>query len=163
MRRAAPLIIAGGFACLAVSASAQSATCARDLTVDELREVNSETAARANEFKDAFSRMTLDKATATISTVGATLMGSELANEIAATVDGRRHMVLLRDQVEPAAARELVISRLAAQMRDAGNRARKVSISYGQVSRMAYVQEVKDLAASSMEYADTLARRWSCQ
>ena len=162
MRRTRLFLIAGALACFVSCASAQSANCARDLTVDELRQVNSETAARANEFKDAFGRMTLDKATATVSTVGATLMGSELANELAATVDGLRHMVLLRDQVEPP-AREVVISRLAAQMRDAGNRARKVSISYGQVSRMAYVQEVKDLAASSMEYADTLARRWSCQ
>jgi hypothetical protein len=163
MRQAAPLIITGVFACLVASASAQNANCARDLTVDELRQVSSETAARANEFKDAFARMTLDKATATVSTVGATLVGSELANELSATVDGLKHMVLLRDQVEPASARETVIARLAAQMRDAGNRARKVSISYGQVSRMAYVEEVKDLAASSMEYADTLARRWSCQ
>lgn len=154
--------MAGLLACLASAASAQSANCARDLTVDELRQVNSETAALVNEFKDAFERMTLDKATATVSTVGATLMGSELANELAATADGLRHMVLLRDQVE-APVREMVISRLAAQMRDAGNRARKVSMTYGQVSRMAYVQEVKDLAASSMEYADTLARRWSCQ
>ena len=162
MRRTQPFIIAGALFCFVSCASAQSTNCARDLTVDELRQVHSETAARANEFKDAFERMALDKATATISTVGATLMGSELANELAATVEGLGHMVLLRDQVEPI-AREVVISRLAAQMRDAGSRARKVSISYGQVSRMAYVQEVKDLAASGMEYADTLARRWSCQ
>jgi len=162
MRQNRIFIIAGVLTCLASSALAQSSNCARDLTVDDLRQVDSETAAQASEFKAAFGRMTLDKATATISTVGATLMGSELANELAATSDGLMHMARLRDEVEPA-TREVVISRLAAQMRDAGNRARKVSIAYGQVARMAYVQEVKDLASSSMEYADTLARRWSCQ
>jgi hypothetical protein len=148
---------------VASAVQAQSSNCARDLTLDELRLASAETRAWSNEFREAFGRLTLEKSTSTVSTVGATLVGSELANELSATVEGLRHMVLLRDQAEIAPVREVVISRLAAQMRDAGLRARKVSMSYGQVSRMAFAQEVQDLAVSSMEYADTLSRRWSCQ
>lgn len=158
-------LLSGAAACVLFSgaAAAQPTVCARNLSVDELREAGSEAAALSDEFKTAFAGMTLDRATATVSTVGATLVGSSLANEVSATVDGLRHMVLLRDQVHAPAEREMVLSSLSAQLSDAGVRARKVSIAYGQVARMAYVKEVQELASGAMVYADGLARRWSCR
>ena len=163
MQRSIQLLTGLAAACLVSAAMAQGNNCARDLTQDELRQVTAETTAMATEFREAFNRMKLDTATSTVSTVGATLVGGSLASEVAASVDGLKHMVLLRDQIEPAAAREAVISRLAVAMKDASNRARKVSMAYGQVSRMAHVKEVQDLAANGMAYADNLSRHWGCQ
>lgn len=148
---------------VATEAHAQeNSNCARNLMVAELNEAEAESAALSREFREAFAAMTLDKATGTVSTVGATLLGSSLANEVAAVAEGLRHMVTLRDET-PALAREAVVGRLMLHLKDAGRRVRHVSMSYGQVARMANLPEVQGLAANAMQFTDTLSKRWSCQ
>jgi hypothetical protein len=147
----------------AASAMAQSYPCAQALQAQALKDATAEASALSVEFKDAFNQLPLDKATSNISTIGATMVGHAMSNEVCATIDGLRNLVSLRDQFPVAGGRETVLAQLNLAMREASNRMRKVSIAYGQVSRMAAVKEVQDLAGNGLAFADGLSKQWTCQ
>jgi hypothetical protein len=154
------------FVVLVASASgamAQVFPCAQALQAQALKDSTAEAAALSVEFKNAFNQLPLDKATSNISTIGATMVGHAMSNEVSATVDGLRYLVALRDQFPVNGGRETVLAQLNVAMRDASNRMRKVSIAYGQVSRMAAVKEVQDLAGNGLAFADGLSKQWTCQ
>lgn len=142
---------------------AQGFPCAQELRAQSLKEAGNEASALASDFKNAFNALPMDKATSNISTIGATMVGHAMANEVSATVDGLRNLASLREQFPVAGGREAVLAQLDVAMREASNRMRKLSISYGQVSRMAAVKEVQDLAGNGLVFADTLSRLWTCQ
>lgn len=156
------LLGAAAIVVMAAGAAAQSRNCARNLTLDNLRLADAEALALANDFRDAFAGMNLDTATSTVSTVGATLMGNALAREVSATIDGLRHLVYLRDEA-PLEMREIIVDRLAVAMGAAGKRMHKVANSYGQVSLMSNLDNVRALAEDSEQFAGTFAKRWSCE
>ena len=147
----------------ATGVMAQSYPCAQALQAQALKGATDEATALSVDFKNAFNQLPLDKATSNISTIGATMVGHAMSNEVSATIDGLRNLVALRDQFPVANGRETVLAQLNMAMRDASNRMRKVSIAYGQVSRMAAVKEVQDLAGNGLAFADGLSKQWTCQ
>lgn len=162
MRRTFTAALGALLMSLAMTVAAQPASCARALQLQDLAEAGNEALALANDFKVAFAAMRLDGSTASASTVGATIMGSAMANEAGATINGLLHLVRLRDKVQDSDARGDILSQLDSAMSDSSKRMRRVSESYGKVARMTAETEVKELATSAMAYADGLALAWSC-
>lgn len=152
------LLIANGSA----ASAAESASCARGLQSQDLVEAGNEALALANDFRTAFSAMKLDGSSSAASAVGATVMGSAMANEAGATISGLTHLVRLRDRVQDPIARGDVLSQLGIAMSESSRRMRRMSESYGKVARMAGAKDVQDLATGAMAYADGLALAWSC-
>lgn len=144
------------------ASAAESASCARSLQAQDLVEAGNEALALAGDFKMAFSTMKLDGSVSVASAVGATVMGSALANEAGATVAGLMHLVRLRDRVQDPVSRGDVLSQLSLAMTESSRRMRRMSESYGKVARMAGAKDVQDLASGAMSYADNLALAWSC-
>lgn len=142
---------------------AHAAGCSAGLTTADLTEVVSESASLSDDFRKAFLSIPLDGQTATTQTVGATLVGSSMANEIAATAEGLRQLVTLRDRFVGHPAMSAVQAQLESAMREASARVRRVSMRYGSSAKMAGLQSVRDLAAEGMQFADGLATTWSCQ
>ena len=147
----------------AVTCAFGQETCAKDLEADELTATINRAVGITSAFRDAFSNMTLDTATSTVSTVGATLVGGAMAHELAAVAEGLRQVVRVRDRLSERNAREIAMTQLRAAMAEAGIRARRVSAGYGGVVRMSASPEVRQLAVDGMLFADGLSRRWSCQ
>lgn len=164
MRGRYVLAALAAFSCSSAAlAQGKTYACAQGLQLAALASVSEESTRLSEQFKAAFNGMPLDKATSTISTVGATLVGHSMANEVSASVDGLRNLALLRDQFADSDGRAVVLAQLSVAMREASNRMRRLSIAYGTVSRMAKLKDVEVLAASGMAFADKLSREWVCE
>lgn len=151
-------LLAGG-----TPSMAQDHACSMQLSMDSLNTSGAQAGKTAQDFKAAFNGMSLEKAMSTVSTVGATLVGSSMADEMVADIESLKHLMALRDRVMDPASQGMVLAEMDAALREAGGRMRRISKAYSQVARMASAKDVQDIAVGAMAFADKLANEWSCQ
>lgn len=157
--------ILAGVAALACCglAHAQSSSCADDLAEQSLTDAMQDADELANNFRTAFTQMTLDKSTASLSNFGATLVGSAMALEVSATAAGLRQMVHLRDQLTQPASHELAVNQLRSALGEATLRMQRLSRGYASSTKMAVFEDVRNLARTGDEFVTGLATEWSCK